>query len=763
MCHLSGPPEAQTLRLRVRGVVQGVGFRPFVFRLATRLGLSGWVQNDLEGVLIEVSGPPDALEALVRAISAEAPPAARVEQVEILEQQPGRLPGGFAIVQSEAKGPLSTRISPDLTLCPDCLQELFDPSDRRYRYPFINCTNCGPRYSITLQLPYDRPHTTMRAFAMCPECAAEYHDPYNRRFHAQPIACPVCGPQVHLWNAQLQPIASQHPAIEEAARLLRLGQILAIKGLGGYHLACDATRAEAVERLRARKKRRYKPLALMARDLEALWGYVELDEPAQRLLQSPERPIVLLPKGPKPLPEALAPGSPDLGVMLPYTPLQHLLFAEGAPPLLVMTSANRSGEPMIYRDEEIEKLLGLADYFLVGERPIARRVDDSVAALADGRPMLLRRARSFAPTPILQSERFQRPILALGAMLKNSIALAARGQVIVSQHLGDLEELEARLAFYETIRDLTQMYRMDLEQTLVVHDLHPDYPSTQYAAELPGPKRAVQHHQAHIAAVLAEHHLWDQPVLGFAFDGAGLGLDGAIWGGEVMLGSLQTGLRRVAHLRYAPLLGGDAAAVLPAQAAVGFVRELRHWEDHLPQHPVEQGLKLLASRLPIPSTSSVGRLFDTVAALLGFHSRQDFEGQAAMWLEGIARSAPPESQARYTLSILPTNPPQWDYRPLLEAILTDMQKGFAREKIARHFHHALAEGVASMAQHLRELHGLSAVALSGGVWQNRLLHGLALHVLRARGFEVYWNQAVPPGDGGIALGQVALAQMPEMA
>jgi hydrogenase maturation protein HypF len=763
MCHLSGPPEAQTLRLRVRGVVQGVGFRPFVFRLATRLGLSGWVQNDLEGVLIEVSGPPDALEALVRAISAEAPPAARVEQVEILEQQPGRLPGGFAIVQSEAKGPLSTRISPDLTLCPDCLQELFDPSDRRYRYPFINCTNCGPRYSITLQLPYDRPHTTMRAFAMCPECAAEYHDPYNRRFHAQPIACPVCGPQVHLWNAQLQPIASQHPAIEEAARLLRLGQILTIKGLGGYHLACDATRAEAVERLRARKKRRYKPLALMARDLEALWGYVELDEPAQRLLQSPERPIVLLPKGPKPLPEALAPGSPDLGVMLPYTPLQHLLFAEGAPPLLVMTSANRSGEPMIYRDEELEKLLGLADYFLVGERPIARRVDDSVAALADGRPMLLRRARSFAPTPILQSERFQRPILALGAMLKNSIALAARGQVIVSQHLGDLEELEARLAFYETIRDLTQMYRMDLEQTLVVHDLHPDYPSTQYAAELPGPKRAVQHHQAHIAAVLAEHHLWDQPVLGFAFDGAGLGLDGAIWGGEVMLGSLQTGLRRVAHLRYAPLLGGDAAAVLPVQAAVGFVRELRHWEDHLPQHPVEQGLKLLASRLPIPSTSSVGRLFDTVAALLGFHSRQDFEGQAAMWLEGIARSAPPESQARYTLSILPTNPPQWDYRPLLEAILTDMQKGFAREKIARHFHHALAEGVASMAQHLRELHGLSTVALSGGVWQNRLLHGLALHVLRARGFEVYWNQAVPPGDGGIALGQVALAQMPEMA
>ncbi|MGK0619850.1 carbamoyltransferase HypF [Meiothermus cerbereus] len=762
MRHPSGPPEAQTLRLRVRGVVQGVGFRPFVFRLATRLGLSGWVQNDLEGVLMEVSGPPDALETLVRAISTEAPPAARVEQVEVLQQQPGRLPGGFAIIQSEAKGPLSTRISPDLTLCPDCLQELFDPSDRRYRYPFINCTNCGPRYSITLQLPYDRPHTTMRAFAMCPECAAEYHDPHNRRFHAQPIACPVCGPQVHLWNAQLQPLASQHLAVEEAARLLREGQILAIKGLGGYHLACDAARAEAVERLRARKKRRFKPLALMARDLEALRGYVELDEPAQELLQSPERPIVLLPKGPKPLPEALAPGSPDLGVMLPYTPLQHLLYAEGAPLLLVMTSANRSGEPMVYRDEELEKLKGLADYFLVGERPIARRVDDSVTALADGRPMMLRRARSFAPAPILQSERFQRPILALGAMLKNSIALCTGGQVFVSQHLGDLEELEARLAFYQTVQDLTRMYRVDLDQTLIVHDLHPDYPSTQYAAELPGPKRAVQHHQAHIASVLAEHHLWDEPVLGFAFDGAGLGLDGAIWGGEVMLGSLQSGLRRVAHLRYAPLLGGDAAAALPTQAAVGFVRELGHWEAHLPQHTVEQGLKLLASRLPIPSTSSIGRLFDTVAALLGFHSRQDFEGQAAMWLEGLARSAPPEPQARYTLPIQPADLPQWDYHHLLEAILTDLQKGLAREKIARHFHHALAEGVVSMAQHLRELHGLSAVVLSGGVWQNRLLHGLALSALRARGFAVYWNQAVPPGDGGIALGQVALAQMPEM-
>jgi hydrogenase maturation protein HypF len=764
MQHPPGPYEAQTLRVRVRGVVQGVGFRPFVFRLATRLGLSGWVQNDLEGVLMEVSGPPDALETLVRAISAEAPPAARVEQVEVLQQQPGRLPGGFAIIQSEAKGPLTTRISPDLTLCPDCLQELFDPSDRRYRYPFINCTHCGPRYSITLQLPYDRPHTTMRAFAMCPECAAEYHDPHNRRFHAQPIACPVCGPQVHLRNAQLQPVASQHPALEEAARLLRQGQILALKGLGGYHLACDATCAEAVERLRARKKRRSKPLALMARDLEALSGYVELDEPAQELLQSPERPIVLLPKGPKPLPEALAPDSPDLGVMLPYTPLQHLLFAEGAPPLLVMTSANRSGEPMIYRDEELEKLKGLADYFLVGERPIARRVDDSVAALADGRPMLLRRARGFAPAPILQSGRFKRPILALGAMLKNSIALGVGSQVVVSQHLGDLEELEARLAFYETIQDLTQMYRMDLEQTLTVHDLHPDYPSTQYAAELPGPKRAVQHHQAHIAAVLAEHQCWEETVLGFAFDGAGLGLDGAVWGGEVLVGSLEQGLQRVAHLRYAPLLGGDAAAAFPAQAAVGFLQELSGWEHLLPERTVQLGRNLLGSRLPIPSTSSIGRLFDTVAALLGFHARQDFEGQAAIWLENLARAAGGARTystplARFVLPL--QNTPglwEWDYRTLLDAIVQGLNRDMPREEVAWHFHAALALGVLEAAQVLRETFATSQVVVSGGVWQNRLLHHLALKSLRAQGFEVRWNQLVPPGDGGLALGQLALAQ-----
>lgn len=756
MSPLHNSPAPQTLRLRVQGVVQGVGFRPFVFRLAQALGLSGWVRNDLEGVLIEVSATPEVLSAFVQTLSEQAPPAARVERIDVVECRPGGLPPGFAILESEASGPITTLISPDLTLCEDCLQELFDPANRRYRYPFINCTNCGPRYSIIQQLPYDRPFTTMRAFAMCPDCAAEYHDPLNRRFHAQPIACPTCGPQVHLWNARMEPIASRHPAIAEAARLLREGQILAIKGLGGYHLACDAHNAEAVETLRTRKKRRAKPFALMAKNTEALRGYALLDEAALRLLESLERPIVLLSKGPKPLPKALAPGSPHLGFMLPYTPLQHLLFAEGAPPLLVMTSANRSGEPMIYRDEALGSLSGLADFFLVGERPIARRVDDSIVALADSKPLLLRRARGFAPAPILRSERFQRPILALGGMLKNAIALSTGGQVFVSQHIGDLEELEARLAFQQTIHDLTQMYRVNLDKTLVVHDLHPDYPSTQYALELPGPRQAVQHHQAHIASVLVEQGLWEEEVIGFAFDGAGLGEDGAIWGGEVFAGSLARGLRRVAHLRYAPLLGGDAAASFPPQAAVGFLQELAGWEAPLPEPVVQAGTRLLRSKMPIPVTSSIGRLFDAVAALLGFHTRQDYEGQAATWLESLARSSPPLPN-QLTLPIRQTSGLfEWDYQPLLQAVLDLLKARTPSTLVARHFHAALADAVVRMALTLHPTHPTTRVVLSGGVWQNQLLHQLTLSKLRSEGFEVYWNQKVPPGDGGLALGQLAL-------
>lgn len=498
----------------------------------------------------------------------------------------------------------------------------------------------------------------------------------------------------------------------------------------------------------------------MAKDTEALSGYVELSQAASALLLSNEKPIVLLPKSQPAQLQALAPDNPDLGVMLPYTPLQHLLFAEGAPELLVMTSANRSGEPMVYRDQDLPRLEGLAEFYLVSDRPIARRVDDSIVALADQKPMILRRARGFAPAPILRSHRYQQPILALGAMLKNAIALGARGQVLLSQHLGDLEELEARLAFRETIHDLAQMYQVNLEQTLIAHDLHPDYPSSQYAAELPGPKLAVQHHQAHIASVLAEHQHWSEPVLGFAFDSAGLGQDGAVWGGEVFYGSLEQGLKRVAHLKYAPLLGGDAAAAFPPQAALGFLQGLTGWESLLPGRLVRQGTSLLASRLPIPRTSSMGRLFDTVAALLGFHQRQDFEGQAPIWLENLARAhglAKPQSSLNLPL-VQSGGIFQWDYHPLLEVVLDWLNRVMPKDSVAWQFHAALAAGVGAAAQALREVYPCSWVALSGGVWQNRLLHQLTLTVLKAQGFTVLWNQAVPPGDGGLALGQLALAQ-----
>lgn len=745
-----------TLRLRVRGIVQGVGFRPFVHRLATRLGLAGWVLNDPEGVLIEVRGPETLLLAFRDALVREAPPAARMEEVREVFREEGGVLDGFVIRESESQGHLTALISPDLAVCPDCLRELFDPQDFRHRYPYINCTNCGPRYSILLGLPYDRPLTTMRAFPMCPRCKAEYHDPANRRFHAQPVACPTCGPQVFLLDGEGRRLAVGDEAIALAARWLREGRILAVKGIGGYHLACDAQNAEAVALLRARKVRKDKPFALMARDLEALAPFVRLSPEAEAVLNSPARPIVLLERGEHLLPPEVAPGVPDLGAMLPYTPLHHLLFAEGAPPLLVMTSGNRSSEPIAYRDEEaLERLAGLADAFLVGERPIARRVDDSVVALRDGRPAMVRRSRGYAPAPVVRDARIQGPILALGAGLKNAIALALEGYVFVSQHIGDLEHLEAFQAFQETVEDLTRMYRVALEETLVVHDLHPEYPSSRYAEGLPGPRLAVQHHRAHIAAVLLEHGLWEEEVVGFAFDGVGLGEDGLAWGGEVFLGSLQGGLHRVAHLKEAFLPGGDAAARYPQQAAVGFLAGLDegHWRPLLDEKAVRVAQSLLRVGRA-PKTTSVGRLFDAVAALCGFRGRVSYEGQAAIWLEALARGV--EEEGAYPL---PFHGEGWDYRPLLEAAVSDLQRGVARERVARRFHLGLAQGVVEAALALGGAHGVRTVVLSGGVWHNALLHGRVLKGLRKQGFRVFWNEAVPVGDGGIALGQVALGHM----
>lgn len=749
--------EAVTLQLRVKGVVQGVGFRPFIFRLAKRYGLTGWVLNDANGVLIQVSGDATTLERFEKAISSEAPNAALVESVLELSRREGREEKDFTIHESVATSDITTLISPDLPICDDCLRELFDPTNKRYLYPFINCTNCGPRYSIIEALPYDRPLTTMKQFEMCDVCESEYHDPSNRRFHAQPVACPECGPTLHYLSETARELARGEAVIEIAARALHDGQILAIKGLGGYHLACDAKNEEAINKLRERKFRKEKPFALMAKNVEVLEPYLILDNVSKELLNSTPHPVVLIPKSEQHLPETLAPDNADLGVMLAYTPLHHLLFDAGAPDLLVMTSANRSSEPIAYKDDEaLEHLSGIADGFIIGERPIARRVDDSVVSVFDSKPVIFRRARGYAPSPVLRSKHFTKSILALGAGFKNAITLVTGGYAFVSQHLGDLDNYDSFLAFQETVQDLTTMYNVDLGQTLIVHDLHPDYPSSRYASELPGKKIAVQHHEAHIASVLAERDAWDKNVLGFSFDGTGLGTDSVIWGGEVFYGGLKEGLERVAHLREAYLPGGDAAAKHPEQAAVGFLRELDKslWQTYLDERTFQVAQFMIEKNLNTSKTTSMGRLFDTIAALCGFKRKMTFEGQAAMWLESRARSIHDCVNNSY---VLPFDSHTWDYRPLLESILLDKINSVEPAIIAYKFHDALARAVADAAKVLSGTYCFDTIALSGGVWQNKLLHHLTLQKLRQVGFEVWCNQQVPPGDGGISLGQAALA------
>jgi hydrogenase maturation protein HypF len=758
--------------LRVRGTVQGVGYRPFVYRLARAHALAGWVRNDAHGVTIEVAGDAEALDAFAAALAAEAPPAARVDEVAELDRRTAAADAsaGFVIVPSEDASDVTTAISPDLPVCDDCLREMRDPNDRRYGYPYVNCTNCGPRYSIVEALPYDRPLTTMRAFALCDDCAREYHDPLDRRFHAQPTACPRCGPRLR-YVASAGGAGTDAGLWDDAALAatvadLRAGRIVAIKGLGGYHLACDARDAGAVRALRERKYRKEKPFAVMARDPAALVGVVDLDDAARALLASSARPILLAPKVPAaaseaPLPEALAPDNAFLGVMLPYTPVQHLLFDGGAPDLLVMTSANRSSEPIAYRDEEaLERLVGMADAFLIGERAIARRVDDSVAQVVAGAVAIGRRARGYAPAPVLRSERFERPLLALGAELKSSVALAVGGSAYVSQHLGDLGDLESFTAFQETVYDLCAMYRVDPRRVRLVHDLHPAYPSSRFAEQLGGERIAVQHHAAHVASVLAERGAWGTPVLGFAFDGAGLGDDGAVWGGEVFHGSLDGGLRRVAHLRPAALPGGDAAARTPVQAAVGWVAAL--CDDPLyrllappfafPPARVAVARRLVATGVNAPATTSVGRLFDTVAALLGFHGTMSFEGQAAIGLETLAWRVPEAEPYPW-----PFDGTHWDHAPLLAAVMDDVEAGVAGERIARRFHEALAQGVLEAAVALAPAHPFERVVLSGGVFQNRLLVERVVARLATQDIGSWRNGAVPANDGGISLGQLALA------
>jgi hydrogenase maturation protein HypF len=741
--------------IHVRGVVQGVGFRPFVYRLAQQHGVAGWVFNGEDGVTIHAEAPESVLAVFVEALKTQAPTAASISAIEV---QPADVYGvaGFAIRQSERHDKPTVRVSPDLPVCEECLQELFAPADRRYLYPYINCTNCGPRYTVIVALPYDRPNTTMKQWPLDGYCEAEYHDPANRRFHAQPVACPQCGP--HYLLQDKEGLLRDEEAIQRTVQLLREGQIIAIKGLGGYHLACDARNATAVNALRERKYRKEKPFAVMVNNVETAREIVELSSEAETVLTSIARPIVLAPaKADLP---GVAPDNDDLGVMLPYTPVHHLLFAGGAPDVLVMTSANRSSEPIAYDEQDaFERLAGVADAFLVGERPIARRVEDSVARVGALGPVILRRARGYAPGAVA-SLPIDRPLLALGADLKNSVTLVVDGQAFVSQYIGDLDHYQAFQAFQETIRDLMSMYEVNWDDVLLVHDAHPQYFSTTYAQNLAAAEKlAVQHHRAHVGSVLAEQCEWERRVLGVSFDGTGYGDDGSIWGGEFFAGSVRAGFERVAHLRRASLPGGDAAAQHPVQAAAGFLAQIEGLPDVM-QAPFnftsryQQALELVRKDVRSFATTSIGRLFDSAAALLGFTRGMTFEGQAAMWVESLARKS--AATATYPF---PFENSELDFRPLLLAVAEDRKRGLDPRDIARAFQRGVAQGLTNAIGELCRAHGLDTVVLSGGVFQNDLLLRDVRDLLDGHGLTLWTNRAVPPNDGGISLGQAALAAL----
>ncbi len=762
---MSTQPQALQLhpqerrRLTVTGVVQGVGFRPFVYGLAQEHGLTGFVGNDSQGVFIEVEGPPQALDAFRRALEEQAPPLAHIEGVAV-EAIPARHDATFTIVHSQAQPAASTLVSPDVCICDDCLGELFDPQDRRYRYPFINCTNCGPRFTIIRDIPYDRPLTTMADFVMCPACQAEYDDPGDRRFHAQPNACPECGPQVWLEGADGRRIPGE--PIQTAQALLAQGRILAVKGLGGFHLACDATQDAVLARLRERKGRVDKPFAVMARDLAQVRRVAHLSPQEEALLTGRERPILLLAKRePSPLSPLVAPGNRFLGVMLPYTPLHYLLLTgeEGqAPPILVMTSGNHSDEPIVTGNQEArERLAGLADAFLMHDRPIHARCDDSVVRIFQGVELPVRRSRGYAPFPVKLPWALP-SILAVGGELKSTFCLTKGPFAFMSQHIGDMENLETLVAFGQAVAHFQHIFRA--EPVALACDLHPGYLSTRWAQEHAGerPLVQVQHHHAHIAACMAEHGLEGQePVIGFSFDGTGYGPDGAIWGGEVLVADYR-GYRRAAHLAYTPLPGGDAGVKRPYRMALAHLRAAGvDWQTDLPPvaacPPPERRILVqqLARGIQTVPTSSMGRLFDAVAALAGVRQQVTYEAQAAMELEALAA---PEETGCYAFARAGDI---FHAGPVIQAIVADLRAGVPVEVIAARFHNGVARLILELARAIREETGLGQVALSGGVFQNVTLLERSVALLRDDGFQVLTHRQVPPNDGGLALGQAVVA------
>jgi hydrogenase maturation protein HypF len=748
-------------RVTLRGAVQGVGFRPFVYRLATELGLRGWVSNSLQGVLAEVEGSEPAVQQFLLRLQPECPPAARIHSCESVHLAPAGYTG-FEIRASEASGEQQALILPDLAICAECRRELMDPANRRHRYPFINCTHCGPRFSIIESMPYDRPRTTMRHFAMCPACQAEYDDPADRRFHAQPNACPVCGPQLTFWDASGAVQAAREEALQRAEAALRAGQILALKGLGGFHLLVDARNPEVVARLRQRKHREEKPFALMFPNLAQVEQVCDVNALEARLLQSPEAPIVLLRRRARgEVADNVAPGNPCLGIMLPYTPLHHLLLTDLGFPL-VATSGNLSDEPICTDEHEaLRRLAGIADGFLVHNRPIARHVDDSIVRVMLGRELVLRRARGYAPLPVTLPVELP-PLVACGAHLKATVAVAAGRHVFLSQHLGDLETDEARAAYQRALADLPALLRQT--PRLAVCDLHPDYVSTRATQQSGLPWLAVQHHVAHVAACVAENEV-DAPVLGVSWDGTGYGPDHTIWGGEFIHWH-QGRWRRMGHLRAFPLPGGEAAVREPRRAALGvlFTLEGDAVFDR-PDLPLRAAFRedewkllrtMLARGLNCPLTTSAGRLFDAVAALAGLRQIAHFEGQAAMELEWAAGSWTGEAVYPFDLQEM-DGLLRVDWGLLVQAILHDVRQGLPTAQIAGTFHRALVEIIVRVAQRV----GVEHVALTGGCFQNQRLTEGAVMALRSAGFRPLWHQRVPPNDGGIALGQAVLGAQTE--
>lgn len=779
-----------TMHVRVSGIVQGVGFRPFVYGLAKRLDLRGWVRNTSNGVEILIDGNTGNIDQFVKSLSDEKPPLAKIDSLDLTRVELSNIQyTDFEIRESAAISGAYQPISPDTAVCADCERELFDPNDRRYLYPFINCTNCGPRFTIIKDIPYDRPNTTMADFPLCDTCRAEYENPLDRRFHAQPVACPTCGPFVTLRDSHTNPPDSRISTIEyrihailKTRRLLREGKIIAVKGLGGFHLACDANNAYAVEELRHRKGRVGKPFALMAATLETIETICKINEAEAGLLTSREKPIVLLEKKRNTNFTSVAPNMDTLGFMLPYTPLHHLLLnqtdpllaREPAPAVLVMTSGNLSEEPIAIENEEaLERLSPLADAFILHDRPIHVRCDDSVVRVESGKlkdlPLatfhFLRRSRGYAPYPV-QLPFAVKPILAVGGELKNTFCLARDGYAFLSHHIGDMENAETYESFEQGVKHLSHIFRVQPER--IAHDLHPNYFTTHYAKKQGIPQIAIQHHHAHIAACMADNGLEDRRVIGLSFDGTGYGTDGAIWGGEALIASYSD-FERFAHLEYLPLPGGDSAIRHPWRIAVGYAHALGLDIADLPflQKIDMQAITIVQQqvdkKLYSPLTSSMGRLFDAIASISGVRSEVTYEAQAAIEMEVLSKPFIASADI-YPYTIAETI----KVKELFAAILRDIRANEAIGMIGAKFHKTIAQISMDICKQARKRTNLNEVALSGGVWQNQILLGLVRDGLEKEDFVVYFHKQVPTNDGGLALGQAVIANViasrePQMA